>query len=81
MNILEALKAVSTSLGDNDENEGDDETISELALAAIRSMTQNSETAVDLHSAVYMFHFVQALIKLTTSKNAYEIHVGTIWNS
>lgn len=49
---------------------------SELALAAIKSITQNAKVAVDLHSAVYMFHFAQALIKHVSEKDAYNIHVG-----
>lgn len=70
--ILDALRAVG---GQNDEPcEG--KTISELALDGIKNIVQNADTAVDMHSAVYMFHFVQALIRHVSDKNAYSIHVG-----
>lgn len=52
------------------------ETISELALAGIKNITQNADVAVDLHSAVYMFHYAQALIKHVSVKDAYITHVG-----
>lgn len=65
------MKAVS---GEAEGAEPD--TISELALAGIKHITQNSEIAVDLHSAVYMYHFAQALIKHVSGNDAYNIHVG-----
>ena len=52
------------------------ETISDLALAGIKNVTRNAEVAVDLHSAVYMFHLAQALIKHISVKDAYGAHVG-----
>lgn len=52
------------------------ETINELALAALKRIIQNAEIAVDLHSAVYMFHFAQAVIKHIPVKEAYNIYVG-----
>lgn len=67
-----ALKAVCGEVDGADEPE----TISDLALAGIKNITQNAEVAVDLHSAVYMFHFAQALIKHVSIKDAYSVHVG-----
>lgn len=52
------------------------DTISELALAGIKHITQNAAITVDLHSAVYMFHFAQALIKNVPGNDAYNVHVG-----
>lgn len=79
--MLGALKAVSTKSENADEQdkeeEDEEESISELALAGIKNIIQNAEVAMDLHSAVYMFHFAQALIKLVTDKEAYNTHVGT----
>lgn len=54
------------------------ENISELAINAVENITQNAEVAVDLHSAVYMFHFAQAIIKHTEVKDAYHTHVVSL---
>lgn len=58
------------------EDKEESETINELALAALKRIIQNAEIAVDLHSAVYMFHFAQAVIKHISVKEAYTIYVG-----
>lgn len=71
--ISGALKAICDGSRISDEP-----MICELALAGIKNVVQNSEITVDLHSAVYMFHLAQALIKLVTVKDAYNNHVGTI---
>lgn len=51
-------------------------TISDLALAGVKNIAEKAEVAVDLHSAVYMFHLTQALIKHVSLKDAYNVHVG-----
>lgn len=58
------------------DEEDESETINDLALAGIKNVTRNAEVAVDLHSAVYMFHLAQALIKHISAKDAYAAHVG-----
>lgn len=68
-----ALKAAS---GKNESN--DDETINELALAGIENIIKKQEVTVDLHSAVYIFHLVQTLIKRVTVVDAHNTHVGKI---
>lgn len=70
--FLGALKAVSKKT--NESNDG--ETINELALAGIKNIVEKQEVAVDLHSAVYIFHLVQALIKHVSVADAYKEHVG-----
>lgn len=75
------MKAITTISEDNMEQDGDgDDTISQLALAAIKNITRNSDVAMDLHSAVYIFHVAQALIKHVTDKDAYHNHVGMVDN-
>lgn len=73
--IAEALRIVGGDLVLN-APETEDESINGLALAAIQNITQDAEVAVDLHSAVYMYHFTQALIKHVSEKDAYSAHVG-----
>lgn len=74
-----ALKAVG---GDVDASqEGDGEAISALALAGIKNISQNASVAIDLHSAVYMYHFTQALIKHVSQKDAYNTYVGTSYHN
>lgn len=70
--FLEALKAVCRHA----ESSGESDEISDLALAAIKKMSENAEVAVDLHSVVYMFHFSQAVIKHVSNKDAYNTYVG-----
>lgn len=72
--FLGALKAVSGKTNDSN----GDETIDELAVAGIKNVVKFVEVTVDLHSAVYIFHFVQALVKHVTVKEAYNTHVGEI---
>lgn len=67
-----ALEAVSGKM----EGAAETETVSDLALASIKNITRNAEVALDLHSAVYMFYFVQALIKHVSVRDAYGTHVG-----
>lgn len=52
------------------------ESTSDLALSGIKNINQFAKVAVDLNSAVYMFHFTQALIKRVSDKEAYNVHVG-----
>lgn len=52
------------------------ESTSDLAISGIKHITQFAKVAVDLNSAVYMFHFSQALIKHVSDKEAYNVHVG-----
>lgn len=49
-------------------------------MAGVKNITENANVAVDLHSAVYMFHLVQALIKHVTDKDAYNVHVVSLCN-
>lgn len=70
--ILGALQAI----GGGEIDSSAVEISSELALAAIKNITQNAKVVVDLHSAVYMFHFTQAAIKHVSDKEAYNVHVG-----
>lgn len=72
--FLGALNAIS----DNTNESNDDETINDLALAGIKNIVEKQEVAVDLNSAVYIFHLVQALIKHVSSPNAHHVHVGKI---
>lgn len=52
------------------------DTISESAIAVIKRITQYTSTVMDLRSAVYMFHFGQILVKHSSTRNAYEHHIG-----
>lgn len=69
-----ALKAVGGDFEATHAEEG--ETISALALAGIKNIAQNADVAIDLHSAVYMYHLTQALIKHVSQKDAYNTYVG-----
>lgn len=71
---LGALKAVSEKTSESN----DVETINELALAGIKNVVEKQEVAADLHSAVYIFHLVQALIRHVSVADAYKEHVGKI---
>ncbi|XP_031621413.1 Fanconi anemia group D2 protein [Contarinia nasturtii] len=70
--LKRALKAVIGEAAVEQDN------ISEMALAAVINITKSADVAVDLHSAVYMFHFAQAVIKHTDAKDAYHTHVVTL---
>lgn len=67
-----ALKAVSNKTNDSN----DDETINDLALAGIKFMVEMHDVAIDLHSAVYIFHVVQMLIKHVQAARSHSTHVG-----
>lgn len=69
---LGALKAVSGSTSESNA----DKTINELALDGIKNIVQKQEDTVDLNSAVYIFHLVQALIKHVSGTDAHQAHVG-----
>lgn len=74
LSFLGALKAVS---GKTNETNGG-EMINELALAGIKNVIEKQDVTVDLHSAVYIFHLVQALIKHATVTDAHNTFVGEI---
>lgn len=69
---LGALKAVS----ERTDESNDGETINELALAGIKNIVEKQEVTVDLHSAVYIFHLIQVLIKHVSAADAHNAHVG-----
>lgn len=72
MNLFSgAIKAVAGNVEHN-------LNIDELTLAAINRFVAYAETAIDLHSAVYLFHLVRSLVRYSTSRNAYTHHIGTV---
>lgn len=71
---LGALKAVCEKTSESN----DEESINELALAGIKNIVEKQEVTADLHSAVYIFHLVQALIKHVSVADAHNAHVGKI---
>lgn len=66
-------------MGNKPIDSNDDETINELALAAIKHTSEKHDVALDLHSAVYIFHLVQMLAKHVTAAGAHETHVGKFY--
>lgn len=70
--LLDALNAITSDAPYKRGNA----IIEEYALAGIKNINHNSNIVMDLHSAVYMFHLTQTLIKQLSSRNAYAEHVG-----
>lgn len=70
--ITDALSAINC---DEPQRQGNI-IVEDYALTAIKNITQNANIVMDLHSAVYMFHLTQTLIKYVANRNAYFDHVG-----
>lgn len=53
-----------------------EDTVSGMALIALKYIISNEDIVLDLRSAVYMFHLAQSLVKHIESNKGYTEYVG-----